>query len=371
MNGKPIPSSRNQIRQIVLQPSTFCNINCSYCYLPDRISHKKMSIETISQLCTRLLAYGNFAGRLEIRWHAGEPLAVPVQFYEQALEIIHSRLHGLTQITHSMQTNAISLTDEWCCFLKKNGFRIGVSIDGPLHIHDRHRLTKSGKGTFDLAMKGIALLKKHAIGFDVITVLTKYSLSYPDEIYTFLHDLQPLSIGFNVEETEGVNASKSFSEPHFMEDYNIFLQRIYTLQEIYGTQVRELRDICNAIIYNEGERINLLSNPLSILSVDWEGNMSTFSPELLSFPLYIFGNIYRQDITDMLSHPQFNEANHAIQAGVQQCKDECGFFEICGGGSPSNKLWENNSFNSTSSAYCDARFKVPAQIIIEHLENSC
>jgi uncharacterized protein len=32
------------------------------------------------------------------------------------------------------------LTAEWCQFLKKHHFMVGISLDGPKEIHDRYRL---------------------------------------------------------------------------------------------------------------------------------------------------------------------------------------------------------------------------------------
>lgn len=37
---------------------------------------------------------------------------------------------------------------------------------------------------------------------------------------------------------------------------------------------------------------------------------------------------------------------------MKQCRDTCGYFDLCGGGAPSNKLGENGRFDSTETLYC-------------------
>ena len=39
---------------LVLQPTPFCNIDCSYCYLSHRTSRARMSLETLGLVCDRV-----------------------------------------------------------------------------------------------------------------------------------------------------------------------------------------------------------------------------------------------------------------------------------------------------------------------------
>ena len=73
---------------LVLQPTPFCNIDCSYCYLPDRQSTRQMSLRTLEQTLHWVFASGLVRGPFTILWHAGEPLVMPVAFYQQAGELI-------------------------------------------------------------------------------------------------------------------------------------------------------------------------------------------------------------------------------------------------------------------------------------------
>ena len=60
----PPPSDSPTINIVVVQPTPFCNINCSYCYLPQRTDKTVMPQSTV-----RILFEQVFASRL------GEPRA--------------------------------------------------------------------------------------------------------------------------------------------------------------------------------------------------------------------------------------------------------------------------------------------------------
>ena len=77
-----------RIEMVVLQPTAFCNINCSYCYLPDRDNKHVLAQSTVTRLFTELFASGWARRELTVIWHAGEPLVAPVAFYREAFETI-------------------------------------------------------------------------------------------------------------------------------------------------------------------------------------------------------------------------------------------------------------------------------------------
>lgn len=89
-------------------------------------------------------------------------------------------------IRNDLQTNGILLNDEWCRFLKEHGFLVGLSIDGPRALHDKYRVTRSGKPTFDLVMAAAALLRQHQVPFNALTVINRHNAKYPLEVYRFL-----------------------------------------------------------------------------------------------------------------------------------------------------------------------------------------
>lgn len=96
---------------------------------------------------------------VEFVWQGGEPTLLGIDFFKRVIEL-QEPFAGNKTIANSLQTNGTLLSDEWCRFLKRHNFMVGISLDGPKDIHDRYRRDRAGKGTFDRVMRGLGLLQK-------------------------------------------------------------------------------------------------------------------------------------------------------------------------------------------------------------------
>ena len=122
---------------VVIQATPFCNVNCRYCYLPNRSSTKRIDNRTLKRIFACLFTEPRLSDPVSIVWHAGEPLVLPISFYENAFRIAEQCNTRGIRIVHSFQTNGTLINQDWCDFLKQYNVKIGVSLDGPRHIHDR------------------------------------------------------------------------------------------------------------------------------------------------------------------------------------------------------------------------------------------
>ncbi|HZW71462.1 MAG TPA: radical SAM protein, partial [Hanamia sp.] len=215
---------------LIIQGSPFCNINCSYCYLPNRGDIRKLSLSTIDAIFSNLFSTDIVRQDFTICWHAGEPLTVNKDFYREALAIANAKNNTPYQIRNNVQTNATLITQEWCDFFKEFDFKVSVSIDGPEFINDRYRVNRKGHGTFAKTMKGIEYLKKNDIEFSVISVVTDFTLDYADDFFAFFKSLNPLSVGLNVEEVENFNVTSNlFKSENVLSRYHNFINRLFDL----------------------------------------------------------------------------------------------------------------------------------------------
>ena len=57
-----------------------------------------------------------------------------------------------------------------------------------------------------------------------------------------------------------------------------------------------------------------------------------------------------------------------IDAGIQQCKAECSYFTVCGGGAPANKVFENGSFASAETLACRLGRKAVTDFVLGMIE---
>jgi uncharacterized protein len=369
-----VPTLAGPVKLLVLQGTPFCNIDCSYCYLPDRDSKAKMSAETVRGIVQRLREDGLLRGTLLVNWHAGEPLVLPPSFYEERIPLFQPLVDDGIAVTHSLQTNGMLVTDAFCDLFRKLDIKIGVSVDGPAFLHDSRRVTRSGKPTHVSVMAGIRKLQSQKIPFNAICVLSDQSLRYPDEIYAWFRSAGIRAVGFNLEEIEGANLHSSIVEVGFNERYVQFLERFWTLVEADGRalRVREFDDAEGRIL-DHNPRRNSQTDPLINLTVAANGDFSTFCPELLGtsfpgYPNFALGNVHETGLRDSLRTPSFLRLWQQIRVGVEACRAECAHFEVCGGGNPSNKIAENGSFATTRTRNCSNRIIATCDFVIGKIE---
>ncbi len=364
---------------LVLQPTPFCNLRCKYCYLTEesRSTRKFMPINMVRDIID-FVVKSNFANNvLVIKWHAGEPMAAGLKFYQEAVDIISkvTKLYNIKAV-HTIQTNATLINEDWANFFKDNKFVVGISLDGPENLHNLNRVSANGKGTFDLVMKKIQLLKKHQISFRIISVLSNTSLDDPDMFFDFFKKLGAHDIGLNIEETEGNNKSSSINNVEHLKKYAKFFSRILQLQKGTNVIFREINERKEAIINGSEYMEGITSKPFFMLNVDYLGNFSTFCPELLDIKFkgaysdFILGNIYEHSISEVISSQKFQNIYNNIQKGIKLCKETCSYFSLCGGGSPVNKLCENGDFNSGSTFFCKTKIQIPVNILLSELKNN-
>jgi uncharacterized protein len=376
-------TSTGPLDLLILQPTPFCNLACDYCYLPDKSSTKKMPMQVIEAALKRAFDSGLIHEKFTVVWHSGEPLAAGLSFYKEAFALIERMRPKHIKIEHSLQTNGTIISDEWCELFKEYQVKVGVSVDGPEFLHDRHRKTKSGHGTHAKVMRGIQLLQKHGLDVHTISVLTREALEYPDEMFEFFLNSDIRSAGFNIEEKEGVNTNSSLEEGATEEKYKNFMSRIYDLNK--GTEnrlrIRELHTAKESIRYwnpaggKMSQIVGLQENsPFKIISVDHDGFFSTFSPELLGMPTekygkFTLGNVLLDSFEDAARSAKFRDIARDIKAGIRNCEKTCAYFAVCGGGSPANKLYENGSFESTETFYCRMQKKANIDMVLDKLES--
>jgi uncharacterized protein len=349
------------IELLVIQPTPFCNINCSYCYLPDRRSKTVVSNETLSNLFSEVFASGWVRDCLSVVWHAGEPLVLPIGFYRDAFRTIDALKPAGVSVNHSFQTNGMLIDDAWCDFLIEADIGIGVSVDGPKHLHDLNRLTRSGRGTFDLTIAGIRRLRRRAVPFHVISVLSSQNMKSPAEMFDFYLSEGIEEVCFNVEESEGSHVSSAFAQDDVEATFYRFMSEFWRLAAAAPGRLTFIREIDHAVQQvlrpQDAMTANQLTEPFAVISMDVAGNISTFSPELVGlknadYGDFLLGNINTDRLVDLLERPNLAKMQRDIRAGVELCRRHCQYFSVCGGGEPINKLAENGTFVSTETTYC-------------------
>lgn len=364
-----------RLELLVIQPTPFCNLDCDYCYLPNRGSTARISEVVLRRTFEQVLCSPYMRGGFTVVWHAGEPLVLPVAFYRRAFDLVAELNTSRLEIDHSFQTNGTLVTPEWCAFLREHHVKVGVSVDGPAFLLDARRKTRSGKGTHARVMQGIRCLQQHGIEFHVISVLTRESLEHPEELFDFYRTNGLRRVGFNIEEVEGVNLGSSLRSDAASDRVRAFFNRLLDLNQDAELEIREFDGIAGFIACGSGfiDR-NQENAPLAIINVDCDGHFSTFSPELLglksvAYGDFVMGNVLHDDLASIAGSPRFQRISRDVEEGIARCRAECEYFGLCGGGSPSNKYFENGTFASTGTLHCTLSKKALIDVVLARLES--
>jgi len=182
------------LQSILIKPvGSFCNIRCDYCFYLEKHrlytgppSTHQMTEATLEKLISEMFIYSDFPTFL---WQGGEPTVMGLEFFEKAvaLQKFYAKSKGKSY-ANALQTNAMLLTEAWAEFLRRENFLVGVSLDGPEHIHDRYRKDSQGQGTFQRVLTKAQMLLAQRVPVNILATVNDYSVNYPKEIYKFLKD---------------------------------------------------------------------------------------------------------------------------------------------------------------------------------------
>lgn len=125
------------------------------------------------------------------------------------------------RIQNTFQTNGILLSDEWCRFLRDNGWLVGISLDGPADLHDAYRVSRSGKPTHHKVVEAIARLVAHRVDFNLLVVVNRLNSQQPARMYRYLRQLGTPFLQF-IPLVERDDSGKLTADSVTSEDWGVF-----------------------------------------------------------------------------------------------------------------------------------------------------
>ena len=354
-NNKQIyPESAPEAFHLLAKPTgAICNLDCAYCFFLDKEmlypgSRFRMS-DAVLEAYIRQLIEAHQVDQVTIAWQGGEPTLMGLDFYRRAMALAEKyRRPGMTFL-HTMQTNGTLLNDEWCEFFKEHNVLIGLSIDGPRELHDIYRLDKGGQPTFDKVMRGLRLLQKHNVEYNLLTTVNRVNAGYPLEVYQFLRDeagtdwMQFIPVVERVNEDgltlyqEGTTVSERSVLP---EQFGYFLSTIFDewvrhdvgkiYVQTFEAAVRNWlgMDSSGMCVFNE-----TCGQGLAI-----EHNGDLYACDHFVEPNYHLGNIQDEHLIELVASEQQLKFGRDKQDTLPQYCLECEVRFACHGECPKNRF---------------------------------
>lgn len=337
---------------VIMQPTTLCNLDCTYCYLPDRADNKRMPPEVADATAVSVNGWAATTRRFSVVWHGGEPLAAGRAHLARLME-------PFCGVEHHVQTNATLIDDAWCEFLAERQVRVGVSIDGPEPL-TAQRVNRGARPAYRHIMRGIAALRRNGVRFAALCVVSDPHPGLAADLYAFFLDLGCHALGINVEEQEGVNLRDNRHRADAVTGFWAELTAAWQAEPRI-----ELREIEWALRYAgatlDGTADELLPrrlDPIPVVSRD--GAVVLLSPELAGFsdPGYgdfASGNVLDTPLTEIVGRTAARPHGWIAEYldGIAACRASCQYFGFCGGAHAANRYFEHGRFDGTRTHHCE------------------
>ena len=354
--------SRFALREVMLQPTSLCNLDCGYCYLPDRKKNQRMVPEAAAAVAA-MLASLPLKAPIQISWHCGEPLASGIEHFKSLLAPFE-RLEADGKVAHAIQTNGTLIDTAWIELFVQHRVNVSISLDGPAWAN-RNRLDMQGKESYVKARRGIERMLEADVGFTGIAVLTPDTLAQVGSIYRFFSEELPMhALGINIEVKDGVNTFRPVIDSigrFWFELYEAFRARPTVLIREFDAFAR----------WYEKERGNtpllaasdLLSRPreraraVLFPTVGWNGDVVFLAPEFLGMPSgryqsFSLGNVCQEPLIEIIKRAKKADYVTDYLSGMDDCQEQCAHYSFCGGGFANTKFFENGTTAGMETAFC-------------------
>lgn len=326
-----------------------CNLDCKYCYFLSKEklypnSQFRMSDSLLEEYIRQYIE-AQPVNEIHFAWQGGEPTLMGVEFFRQAARFQQRHKKRGMKIHNALQTNAVTLDDEWCAFFAENGFLIGVSLDGPRDVHDFYRVDKGGNPTFDKVMRGIRLLQKHGAEFNILTTVHAANEKHGRRVYQFLRDEVKTQFMQFIPIVERDNDS-GYQEGDSVTDrsvsaagYGQFLIEIYEewVRHDVGRVFVQIFDVALAAWTGAPPGLCIFDETCG-LAMAMEHNGDVYSCDHYVEPDYKLGNILDIPLTDIVVMDRQREFGQAKRDALPQYCRECEVRFVCHGGCPKNRF---------------------------------
>jgi uncharacterized protein len=189
--------------QVFVKPAgAACNLACGYCYYLDKGPEEgagRPPARMPDEVLENYIAAHYAASADEIvrfSWHGGEPTVLGLDWFRRAVALERRLCPPGRSFANGLQTNGTLLDEDWARFLAAEGFAVGLSLDGPRQVHDRLRRGRDGRPSFDAAMRGWDLLRRHGVPADVLCVVGAHNEDRPLEVYRFFKGIGAAFVTF-------------------------------------------------------------------------------------------------------------------------------------------------------------------------------
>lgn len=338
------------VNLLIKPASGMCNMRCDYCFYCDEAEKRKqasygfMSEETLRNVIRKAVLFAE--GSCTIAFQGGEPTLSGLEFFENVIKYANHYNKNHIRIEFALQTNGYGITKEWCEFLVKHHFLVGLSVDGTKAIHDEYRHSAKGNETYQRVLETAKLFDEYGVEYNILTVVHKKTAAHIEEIYQsykkrgwnfiqFITCLDPIG---------EVRGQKEYSL--LPKDYGNFLIQLFRLwykdlQKGCQPYIRQFENYIGILVGHSPESCEQ-RGVCGIQNVV-EADGSVYPCDFYVLDDYCLGNLNE---TSMANIQKKREEIHFIERSNNHSKEckSCKWFYICRGGCYRSREGERDNY---------------------------
>lgn len=339
-----IPPAISDFQIFVKPVGALCNLHCSYCYYIEKqeqqgVREQRCMSDDILEVYIRQHIESTREQVVFFSWHGGEPLLAGIDFYRKALALQRKYCPSGKKIVNGIQTNGTLLDEQWCDFLAKAGFIVGISLDGPEHLHNAFRQAKDGGDTFKKVMQGFDLLVLHGIDPEILCVVNAVNVKNPLEVYRYFRHLGVPFITF-IPLVEPVNSPRCVSERSVKgEVFGHFLCAIFDewLEKDIGRVKVQIFEEALRTAFHQEHTLCIFKSECGRVPVI-EQNGDFYSCDHFVKPQYRLGNIQDTPLVKLLESETQKAFGRVKKDKLPQYCSNCEVLDMCHGECPKNRF---------------------------------
>lgn len=367
-----LPAGQTYRFHTMVKPSgAQCNLDCSYCFYlhKEDLLHQPKAPrmgEAVLEAHIRQYIEAQTGDEVVFSWQGGEPTLMGLDFFRRVVALQERYRKPGQRIENDLQTNGVLLDDAWGEFLAAQGFLVGLSIDGPAHLHDPNRLNKGGQPTHARVMAAAALLHRHQVPFSALCVVHRDNARKPLDVYRFLRDqVRPRMIQFTpaMQSTDfhavapghwdasrlpllgspqaRPGAPDSVVTPWSVDpdDWGYFLGRVWDewLRRDFGRVFVDQFENVVAMLLGAGSQ-KCVTAPFCGKALAIEHNGDLYACDHFVYPAYRLGNITQTHEGDLAFSDAQQRFGHAKAETLPRYCRACEHLSLCWGNCPKDRF---------------------------------
>jgi uncharacterized protein len=335
-----------------------CNLRCDYCFYLEKESlypegeRWRMSDETLEAFVRQYIeAQPEAVDEIDFAFQGGEPTLLGIDFFRRVLKLQEEHARAGMRIHNSLQTNGVLLDDRWCEFLAEHDFLVGLSIDGPINLHDDYRRDQQGRGTFYRVSRALRRLFRHGVAFNALTCVHRGNADHAVRVYRFLRDagiqfiqlipvVRPLEDPSAGEPAKDARPEELVRPPSVLpEQYGRFLVEVFdewVYQDVGRVFVRDFEQALAAWLGVTPALCVYTRHCGRAAALEHNGDL--YRCDHFVGPPHKLGNIHQTPIKELVNSAGQEQFGLDKERGLPEVCRRCGYLFFCRGGCPKDRF---------------------------------